>query len=94
MKTFKKLKIKNTLFLIIGILIIFEDVFIHSSNAQVYPYSEKNTTFVSNLDEYDVPAEKCYKFEIVEYPHPDRLNKESYVNIYGPDGSLIKQIYR
>lgn len=94
MEFFKRLKKKNTLFLIFGTLIIFGGVFIYSSIAKSYPYSERNTTYVNNLDECDVPPEKYYTFEIVEYPHPDRLNQESYVNIYGPDGSLVKQIRR
>lgn len=48
--------------------------------------------FYLDLDP-NIPPEKQYTISITTFDHPDRLMKDSYIEIYSPDGQLVKSQY-
>lgn len=90
-KIFKKLSIVMLLLVFVGVggIIINNKL---DSNATP-PYSFTSTNYVYMMLDARIPDEKAYEIKVVTFDHPDRLMNESYIEVYHPDGYLLKSQY-
>lgn len=89
------LKKKITIFVLVSLL-FGGGLYLYNSksksNAAVPNSFMQNNMFYLDYDP-NIPESKQYQISITTYDNPNRLMNDSYIQIYTPNGQLIKSQY-
>lgn len=94
MKSTKSLKkiilVLSLIFITIGGAYIY---ITHDDSNAAVPTSFTQTQYIYFDNDQRIPADKQYQIVITTYDHPSRLMNESYIQVYSPNGALVKSQY-